>query len=94
MDTGKTPTPNDTVVNMMDLNLAEDLYDTLADLFEVRNGSIVRYFPLSEYSNGLSPEQKAEFNRILQEQAGVVFPEPASEEDSQRFYGVLLEFSW
>lgn len=93
MNNVTTHTPKDTLVDVNKLGLSGDLYDTLWELFEVNNGSIVRYYPYNEYT-GLSNQDQAVLNHLLTEKAGIVFPEVSADKPVDRFYSLLLEFSW
>lgn len=93
MDKVAVPTPKDTLVDVNKLSLPEEIYDALADLFEIRNGSIVRYYPYYGYTK-LSNTNQAVLNHLLTEKARIVFPEVSADKPVDHFYSLLLEFSW
>ncbi len=81
------------VVAVSDLNLDEDLYDLLADYYECRNGSYHRYYPNKpndDFSEKYGKLKQAHLDIINAKIAECGIVAPADE----RFFHVLLEFSW
>lgn len=81
------------MVTVSKLNLNEDLYDTLADFYEIRNGSICKYFPntkidsYQEQYGKIKQAHKDAINEALVK-CGI---DLANQEE---YFTVLLYFTW
>jgi hypothetical protein len=73
------------VVNVLDLDLPEDVYDRLTDHYEVSNGDYHRYYPQADWKY-IKAEDKEIINAALIAD-GVIM----SDID---YFHVLLYFSW
>lgn len=85
-----------TVVDATRLDLDHDIFDKLADFYEISNGSYHRYYPDQEWKY-LDAEVKGALNFALQ-QAGVIFPKemyrPPGHPDGYYNFYILLHFGW
>ena len=90
-------TPVDTVVDVNKLHLPAAVYDAIADGFNIRNGSIVRYLPGMTY-HFLSATDQELLHQAMTKKVGVVFPDVLCRgvDDPEGYYNysLLLEFSW
>jgi hypothetical protein len=84
------------VVEASTLDLSNDLYDYLADFYEISNSSYHRYYPDDKWDY-IPKDKKDIINQKLKE-AGVEFPdvlyrEPSHPDGYFSFY-ILLYFDW
>ena len=77
---------NTIVVDMQKLNLPENVYDALADFYEITNDCYKRYYPDNDWAYIEEVPIKSTLNAELQKY--IVFPE------NDKYFFVLLRFHW